>query len=108
MGFIDKMCYNVSKEIVNDIFWKKYEKTIKENKTWYENLNSFIVNEWLRLKDINEKSQFTEDEEEMIVQNAMELILEKLDIDDDDFEENEQEVDWGRYDEIILHYMCNI
>ena len=42
MGFIDKMCYEVATTIIIDIFLTKYIPTIKDNISWYENLNTFI------------------------------------------------------------------
>ena len=109
MGFTDKMCYDVAKEIINNIFMEKYNLTIKDNKTWYENLNKFVVEEWNRLKDTDDKeTEFTEEEEDMIVHDSMDLLLTNLEISEDDFEEYEQEVDWGRFDEIISHYISNV
>tara|TARA_B100000902_G_C27221321_1_gene869845 strand:- start:977 stop:1306 length:330 start_codon:yes stop_codon:yes gene_type:complete len=109
MGFTDKMCYDVAKEIINNVFMEKYKPTIKDNKTWYENLNKFVVEEWNRLKDTDDKeTEFTEEEEDMIVHDSMDLLLTNLEISEDDFEEYEQEVDWGRFDEIISHYISNV
>ena len=42
MRFTDKMCYEVSKDIIEDIFLIKYTPTIIKEKTWYDNLNSFF------------------------------------------------------------------
>ena len=107
MGFIDKMCHEVATEIINDIFWIKYYPTIKDNTNWYENLNKFLISEWDRLQDSeNTKSQFTDEEEEQIVSDAFDILLDKLNVDEDDFEINEQEVDWRRFDDIIGHYSC--
>jgi hypothetical protein len=105
MGFIDKMCYDVATEIINDIFWIKYHPTTKDNTSWYENLNKFIVSEWERLQDSeNTKSQFTDNEKEQIIRDAFEILMDKLNVDGDDFEDHEQEVDWMRFDDIIRHY----
>mgnify|MGYP001264222185 FL=1 len=109
MGFTDKMCHDAAKDIINNIFLIKYKPTIKEDKTWYENLNKFVVEEWNRLKDTDDKeTEFTEEEEDMIVHDSMDLLLTNLEISEDDFEEYEQEVDWGRFDEIISHYISNV
>jgi len=109
MGFTDKMCHDVAKEIINDIFFVKYNPTIKEGKTWYENLNKFLVKEWDRLQDSEDtESQFTEDEEHMITSDAMQILLDKLNVDEDEFEEHEEDVDWMRFDDIIGHYTCII
>ena len=33
MGFTDKMCYEISKDIINNFFWKKYIITVKKNQS---------------------------------------------------------------------------
>jgi len=105
MGFTDKMCYEVATKIINNIFWVNYEPTIKQNKTWYENLNKFLVKEWDRLQETEDvEDKFTRDEEEMIVSDAFKIFLDKIGIDDDDVDEFQDEVDWSRFDDIIGHY----
>lgn len=109
MGFTDKMCHDVAKDIINTIFLVKYTPTIKENNTWYENLNEFLVVEWDRLQESEDtQSQFTEDEEHMIIADAMNMLLDNLKVDEDDFEEHEQDIDWMKFDDIIGHYMCSV
>lgn len=109
MGFTDKMCHEVAKDIINTIFLVKYTPTIKENNTWYENLNDFLVVEWDRLQESEDtQSQFTEDEEHMITSDAMNMLLDNLKVDEDEFEEHEQDVDWMKFDDIIGHYMCSV
>ena len=109
MGFTDKMCHDVAKDIINTIFLVKYTPTIKENNTWYENLNDFLVVEWDRLQESEDtQSQFTEDEEHMITSDAMNMLLDNLKVDEDEFEEHEQDVDWMKFDDIICHYMCSV
>lgn len=107
MGFTDKMCHEVATKIINEIFWLKYEPTIIKNKTWYENLNKFLVKEWDRLQKTEDTDdQFTRKEEEMIVYDAFQILLDKLKVDEDEFEEYQEEVDWRRFDDIIGHYSC--
>jgi len=109
MGFTDKTCHDVANQIINDIFLVKYLPIIKSNNTWYENLNNFLVTEWDRLQESEDtQSQFTEDEEHMIIVEAMQILLDKLDVDEDEFEDHEQHVDWMRFDDIIGHYVCYI
>ena len=110
MGFTDKMCHDVANKIINDIFLVKYIPTIKLNNTWYENLNNFLVTEFDRLQDTEEgmNSEFTDDEEDMITSDAMQILLDKLNVDEDDFEDHEDEVDWTRFDGIIGRYICMI
>ena len=108
MGFTDKMCHDVAKDIIK-VFWVHYEHTINEYKTWYENLNDFLVKEFDRLQDIKEgvDSEFTDNEEDMITSDAMQMLLDKLNVDEDEFEEREQDVDWMRFDGIIGRYICD-
>lgn len=109
MGFSDRMCYGVASDIINNIFWKKYSPTIIEKNTWYKNLNEFLVKEWDRLQETEDsESHFTEYEKENIIQDAMDILLDKLNVDGDEFEETEQEIDWLRFDDIIGHYMCDV
>jgi hypothetical protein len=109
MGFSDSMCYGVATDIINNIFWKKYSPTIIEKNTWYKNLNEFLVKEWDRLQETEDlESHFTENEEENIIRDAMDILLDKLNVDGDKFEETEQEIDWTRFDDIIGHYMCDV
>ena len=109
MGCTDKMCYETAKEIINNIFWVKYIPTIKDNTYWYENLNNFLVTEWDRLQESEDsESQFTDEEEDMITSEAMQILLDNLNIDEDEFEDHEQDIDWRRFDDIIGHYICDV
>lgn len=109
MGYTDKMCHDVAKDIIYTIFWVRYEPTIRKNEPWYENLNNFIVKEGNLLHDEdNTNEQFTAEEEEMIIHDCFNILLDKLEIDEDEFEEFEQEVDWNRLDGIIGHYICMV
>jgi hypothetical protein len=109
MGFTVKMCNDIAKQIINEIFLIKYKPTIKDNNTWYENLNSFLVKEWDNLQESeNTENEFMDDEEDMIIRDAMDILLDNLNVDEDEFEEHEQDVDWRRFDDIIGHYTCII
>ena len=109
MGFTDKMCYEVAKQIINQIFWIKLQPTIQNNLYWYDNLNNFLVAEWDRLQNTNDtQDQFDDNEQHMIIQDAMNLLLDKLNVDSDDFEDHEQDVDWMKFDDIIGYYLCYV
>ena len=109
MGFTVKMCNDFAKKIINEIFWIKYKHTIKDNNTWYENLNNFLVKEWDILQESeNTENELMDDEEDMIIRDAMDILLDKLNVDEDEFEEHEQDVDWRRFDDIIGYYTCII
>ncbi len=109
MGFTVKMCNDIAKQIINEIFLIKYKPTIKDNNTWYENLNNFLVKEWDNLQESdNTENEFMDDEEDMIIHDAMNILLDNLNVDEDEFEEHEQDVDWRRFDDIIGYYTCII
>jgi len=105
MGFIDKMCYNIAENIIEEFFWKNYSPTIVIGRPWYENLDNFLVNEWERLKSVdNEIEQFNVNEEHTIICDAMQIILDKLVICGDEWEEHENDVSWDKFDDIIGRY----
>ena len=77
--------------------------------SWYDNLNNFLVTEWDRLQNTNDtQDQFDDNEQHMIIQDAMNLLLDKLNVDSDDFEDHEQDVDWMKFDDIIGYYLCYV
>ena len=53
-------------------------------------------------------NQFSDEEQHLILSNAMDILLDKLEIDGDEFEDFEGEVDWSRFDDIIGYYMDTI
>ena len=109
MGFTDKMCHEVATDIINNIFWIKLQPTIQNNLNWYDNLNNFLVTEWDRLQTTDDtQDQFNDNEQHMIIQDAMDLLLDKLNVDSDDFEDHEQDVDWMKFDDIIGYYLCYV
>ena len=76
MGYIDYMCYKVAQEIIEDIFLVKYRPTITDDKTWYENLNDFLVKEYLHLQknDVDTDNLIT-------LQNNHTILKDKADCD---------------------------
>lgn len=115
MTFSDKICYKISQQIINDIFWKKYEPTINNEKTWYDNLNKFIVEEWNLIHDRDEDEdeeereyKYTDKEEDDIIYNSFHLLLDKMNIDDNEYEDYEDHISWDRFDEIIGYYMFQV
>lgn len=109
MVFTDKMSYELATKIINDFFWIKLQDNMKTNLSWYDNLNNFLVSEWNLLQDLDDtQEQFDEDEEHMIIRDAMDLLLDKLNVDGDDFEDHEQDVDWMKFDDIIGYYISYV
>jgi predicted ATP-dependent Lon-type protease len=103
------MYHNIAMKIINDIFLVKYIPTIKENKNWYENLNRFIATEWVRIQESEQiQSQLIDDAEVAIITaDAMQVLLCKLKVDEDEFDSHEHHIDWVRFDNIIEHYIHN-
>jgi hypothetical protein len=44
----------------------------------------------------------------MITSDAMQILLDNLNIDEDEFEDHEHDIDWRRFDDIIGHYICDV
>ena len=109
MGFTDKMICDVAKEIFEKQLMVKYEP-FRDGRKWYVSLDEFVIQESKYYFDNpNEKeSQFNEEEEDEILKEVFDIFIKKLDIDEDDFEENEDKIDWTQFDGIISNYICNI
>jgi hypothetical protein len=113
MGFGDKLLWHVSKKIVDKLLvnYNKYnEKTGEYEQKWYESLSKFVIEEAnIYFDNPNDKEpEFDENEQDEIKKRVFDMFLEELDIDEDDYEENEDEVDWIRFDGIISNYLCEI
>lgn len=107
MGFTDKMCYDVARNIIEDMFIVKYIPTIVEGISWYVNLNNFLLKQCTSIEKIEEDTkQFTVKEERAIISDAMQILLDNLGIDEDEWEDHENDIDWDRFDSIIYHYIC--
>jgi hypothetical protein len=107
MGFTDKMCYDVARNIIEDMFIVKYIPTIVERNSWYVNLNNFLLKQCTSIENIEEDTkQFTVKEERAIISDAMQILLENLGIDEDEWEDHENDIDWDRFDSIIGDYIC--
>ena len=88
---------------------KKISSCWKVNGYGVMQVSKTKIVEWDRLQESEDtQSQFTEDEEHMIIVEAMQILLDKLDVDEDEFEDHEQHVDWMRFDDIIGHYVCYV
>ena len=105
MGFSDKMCYEVAKDIIDTIFLGKYIHTIEDGKTWYANLNRFLIKESENIQNNkNTQIEFTEKEDLMIATDAMHILLDVLNINEREYEKHEQDVNWDRFYNLIRHY----
>ncbi len=107
MGFTDKMCYDIARNIIEDIFIVNYIPTIVETNTWYVNLNNFLLKQCTSIETIEDTTrQFTIKEKRAIISDAMQILLDKLGITEDECESHEYDIDWERFDSIISHYIC--
>jgi hypothetical protein len=106
MGVTNQICYQVARNIIEDIFIINYIPTIIEGKTWCANLNDFLEKEWMRLKTVEDEiEQFTENEEHVIISDAMQILLDNMKINEDEWEKHEDDVSWDRFDDVIRHYI---
>ena len=107
MGFTDRMCYDVARNIIENMFIVKYIPTIIEGISWYVNLNNFLLKQCASIENNEEDTkQFTVNEEREIISDAMQILLDNLGIGEDEWEDHENDIDWDRFDSIIDHYIC--
>lgn len=105
MGFIDKVCYDVAKEIINDIFLIKYQ-SFTSNKEEHVNLNEFLEKEYLLYHDQNiQKTEFTDKEISSIIREAKEIVCQKLKIDCQQVQKETIIIEWDKFSYIINHYL---
>ena len=80
--------------------------TILETDTWYVNLNNFLLNQCTTIETIEDATrQFTVKEKHAIISDAMQILLEKMGINEDEWEDHENDIDWDRFDDIINNYI---
>ena len=107
MGFTDKMCYDVARNIIENMFIVNYIPTIIEGISWHVNLNNFLLKQCASIENNEEDTkQFTVNEEREIISDAMQILLDNLGIGEDEWEDHENDIDWDRFDSIIDHYIC--
>ena len=107
MGFQDKLMHDCASKIIKNNIWPQLKNVIRENKPWYDDLQLYILEEWGRVSNIEtHESQFSEEEEDEITYNAFHILMEEMNVDEDDYEDNEDKIDWGRWDEIVGYYIC--
>jgi hypothetical protein len=92
---------------IADMFWAKMEPTMMPEKEWYQNLSGFVDGEIEAIEDIDDTSTvpFAQDEQWEIWKGSFHLVLDKLEVDEEEWEEHEDEVDWDAFDSIMEHYM---
>ena len=77
MVFTDIMCNRVAKEIIDTMFMVNYTPTIDDSKTWYANLNGFLVKEYLHLSAKSTDDMTEEDmtEEDIVCNTCYKYII---------------------------------
>jgi hypothetical protein len=106
LGLTNEEHKDIAYIIIDNYFLKNYLPTVNPNKKWYDNLSDFVLIEWDKVANKNVESKFDEDDEEEITMQAFHILMDSLDIDEDEYEEYKQEIDWGRFEEIVGYYIC--
>jgi hypothetical protein len=107
MGFTKQKCYDIARNIIENMFIVNYIPTIVERNSWYVNLNNFLLKQCTSIEKPEENTkQFTIEEESSIISDAMQILLDNLGIDENEWEDHENDIDWDRFDSIIGHYIC--
>lgn len=100
--------YTIAESLIEDIFLIQYCPTIQENKTWFYNINLFLLEESNRIQLINNHilHQFTRRQEHDILEDSLKILLQVLTINDREWEIHEEDVCWDKFDDILKYYMC--
>ena len=113
MGHIDHRCYNIAHNLITNLFLPKYKQTITEyNIICINNLNDYISKEYnliINPNSVNRKeTDFTSNEQEMIISDSFDVLLMELEIydyDEDVYTEFVSNVNWEQLKNIIIHYI---
>tara|TARA_B100001964_G_scaffold194577_1_gene218251 strand:+ start:172 stop:471 length:300 start_codon:yes stop_codon:yes gene_type:complete len=95
------MARTLGEQIIDDIFWIKYSPTIDSNKSWQQNINTFVASEWNSVQNEPQYSQFTDNEKEQIFSDAKNHLSVKLSVNNVD---QDNTIDWTNFDNIIGYY----
>ena len=105
MGYTDVYCWHISKQIMNELFFVKFNSLIKTDTTSFAYLNDLFITEKLYIlsqKPVTYKQSFDKEENDNIISNTIDILCDKLDI--YDYEYDEYGIDWNTFSEIILYY----
>lgn len=101
--------YIIAESLIEDIFLIHYCPTIIESRTWYDNINEFLLEELDHIQLIQQyeyiPKQFTPTQEAAILQDALIILLQTLGIDLCEWETHEEDVSWYLFDDIVTYYM---
>ena len=105
MGYTDVYCWHISKQIMNELFFVKFNSLIKTDTTSFAYLNDLFITEKLYIlsqKPVTYKQSFDKEENDNIISNTIDILCDKLGI--YDYEYDEYGIDWKTFSEIILYY----
>ena len=105
MGYTDVYCWHISKQIMNELFFVKFNSLIKTDTTSFAYLNDLFITEKLYIlsqKPVTYKQSFDKEENDNIISNTIDILCDKLGI--YDYEYDEYGIDWHTFSEIILYY----
>ena len=105
MGYTDVYCWHISKQIMNELFFVKFNSLIKTDTTSFAYLNDLFITEKLYIlsqKPVTYKQSFDKEENDNIISNTIDILCDKLGI--YDYEYDEYGINWHTFSEIILYY----
>ena len=105
IGYTDVYCWYISKQIMNELFFVKFNSLIKTDTTSFAYLNDLFITEKLYIlsqKPVTYKQSFDKEENDNIISNTIDILCDKLGI--YDYEYDEYGIDWNSFSEIILYY----
>ena len=105
MGYTDVYCWHISKQIMNELFFVKFNSLIKTDTTSFAYLNDLFITEKLYIlsqKPVTYKQSFDKEENDNLISNTIDILCDKLGIHNDEYDE--YGIDWNTFSEIILYY----
>jgi len=98
---------NLARNIINNKIWIKLKLFLDNDRKWYINLNNYILEEWIIINEIKvDEPLLDSDEEAKIIEFCLDGLIDKMNINDDDFYKHCDKINWDRLDEILGYYIC--
>ena len=107
MGYQDVYCWSIATQIMVELFFVNFKSLINADEpnlsfTYLNNLLLEENNNILSQKQVTYKYSFDNKEQDNIIYCTIDILCDKLGIDDDKYDE--YGIDWLTFNEIILHY----
>ena len=107
MGYQDVYCWSIATQIMVELFFVNFKSLINADEpnlsfTYLNNLLLEEKNNILSQKQVTYKYSFDNKERDNIIYCTIDILCDKLGIDDDKYDE--YGIDWLTFNEIILHY----